>query len=714
MFFEWLYLILLVTAIMTNALLMMISWYRRQFPSAVLFAITQLLMMISAICYLMVSITADAELAFVWVQLRFIPLSLGPVTLLLFVFSFTNRNQLLHPTIVIMLSIIPIITMGVVWLAPDFFWESWELVPSSLINTESTQYTGWFFVHEVSGYLFVIISYVLIVQYAVTQTQISRNQLTSVLIGLFVALVTTLLPSPTGLTGGMLNPVPIGFAILSFSLFWALVKQGLFYLSPLAYHSIIEQMQDVVFVLNAKNHVVLINQSALAFLHPQTSEEIIGKSAQDIFYNNEQTVDQYKDQWHAHFEIKGVQSQRNYDVRLSTISDEHGNPNYKLLILREITQQKRAEEILLEREKRLRVIAEVTSDGVYDWDVQTNEIWGNEQYLQRITIPPADERIYEQWYDRIHPDDRENIISKWKKTLHSDAETWKVEHRYLDVDGNYIWLVDHARIIRDEQGQATNVIGAIVDITTTKQLEEERFRAAAERERVKVLTTFIEKSSHEFRTPLSIIKMNNYLMTRNMDHDRRNQKVEQSDEQIARLTKLIDTLQLIIQIEGQIGLEDIIDLGQLIQSICDDLRQTYGDQPRLAYAPSTSTLQIKGNYQYLEIAFRQLLDNAYRFTPPEGTISVKLARSESNFWVEVKDTGTGISEDQLPHIFETFWRQDSAHSTPGLGLGLPILKRVIEHHAGEITVSSKLGKGTTFHIKLAQQQDVGQIESDAV
>lgn len=74
--------------------------------------------------------------------------------------------------------------------------------------------------------------------------------------------------------------------------------------------------------------------------------------------------------------------------------------------------------------------------------------------------------------------------------------------------------------------------------------------------------------------------------------------------------------------------------------------------------------------------------------------------TEENIWINVRDTGIGISADDLPHIFETFWRHDEAHSTPGFGLGLPIAKRIIERHGGSITVESQLGLGSTFSVTL--------------
>ncbi|NWG18156.1 MAG: sensor histidine kinase, partial [Chloroflexi bacterium] len=102
----------------------------------------------------------------------------------------------------------------------------------------------------------------------------------------------------------------------------------------------------------------------------------------------------------------------------------------------------------------------------------------------------------------------------------------------------------------------------------------------------------------------------------------------------------------------------------------------------------------------LQEALAQILDNAYRFTPPDGTIEVSVMVENPSINIVVSDTGPGIATEHLPHIFETFWRLDEAHSTPGLGLGLSLARKIIEMHGGSIAVDSVVGEGTTFVLRL--------------
>ena len=103
---------------------------------------------------------------------------------------------------------------------------------------------------------------------------------------------------------------------------------------------------------------------------------------------------------------------------------------------------------------------------------------------------------------------------------------------------------------------------------------------------------------------------------------------------------------------------------------------------------------------WLSDALEQLLANAIQFTLGGGTISARTYRQDTYGVIEIRDSGIGIQEQDLPHIFERFWRLDKAHSTPGFGLGLPIVQKVVEQHGGTIEVESSPGSGSRFKIQL--------------
>ncbi|MBK8022356.1 MAG: sensor histidine kinase [Chloroflexi bacterium] len=121
--------------------------------------------------------------------------------------------------------------------------------------------------------------------------------------------------------------------------------------------------------------------------------------------------------------------------------------------------------------------------------------------------------------------------------------------------------------------------------------------------------------------------------------------------------------------------------------------------------------------QFLE-ALRQLSDNAAHFTPEGGLVSVSTYQLDDHLSIEIRDTGCGIADADLPKIFNRFFRLDNAHTSAGFGLGLPLARRIVEMHGGSISVTSQIGRGSTFRITLpigkADPRDEGfQVERTA-
>lgn len=236
-----------------------------------------------------------------------------------------------------------------------------------------------------------------------------------------------------------------------------------------------------------------------------------------------------------------------------------------------------------------------------------------------------------------------------------------------------------------------------------ERLREQQMDIKLEQERIRLLSQFIQNAAHEFRTPLTVIQSATSLIERLDDSARRLQKAAVIHKQIERTTRLLDMLLRMISLEnGQMEPLQPVDMVILLDSVCQQARAKYGAQPALEWVRSADLLYTSGDPEYLQEAFNQLLDNAYRFTPPEGTISVRIGPEKGMLAIDVEDSGPGISEVSQEHIFETFWRHDVAHSTPGFGLGLPIARKIVQMHHGRIELDSQIGRGSRFRILLPQ------------
>jgi two-component system phosphate regulon sensor histidine kinase PhoR len=246
------------------------------------------------------------------------------------------------------------------------------------------------------------------------------------------------------------------------------------------------------------------------------------------------------------------------------------------------------------------------------------------------------------------------------------------------------------------------VLTIIRDITERKKLEEQSYELVMETARANVLGQFVQNASHELRTPLSTINTALYLMTKTEDAAKRQNYADRASEHIQQLSRLLDMVLSMTKLDSTVSLNNqILDLNDWARRVVNAAQDQVSRKAISAtFTPELQLPGIYGDPVWLQEAFVNLLDNAIRFTPRGGTISVRTYSHEGYAVVEFKDTGVGIPDDALPHIFERFWRQDEAHSTPGFGLGLAIAFKIVEMHDGRIDVETKPGSGSTFKIML--------------
>jgi PAS domain S-box-containing protein len=377
------------------------------------------------------------------------------------------------------------------------------------------------------------------------------------------------------------------------------------------------------------------------------------------------------------------------------------------IISRDITGRKRMEEALKESEEKYRLIAENTSDGILVLDSLLGAItYASPSYdLQHGRAIGETQRIEpDALLETIHPEDRERVLKQIFDAVDRKEPNLVYSYRSQHKDGHYLWCEDHSRFNYAPDGRYLSSIIISRNVTERKQAEEKQLALTLEKERTGMLTQFIQDAAHEFRTPLSIISSGTHLLLRSEQQELRQHKANQINDQIKRITRLVEMLLLLVKAERDDVLRqqkvDIISVLQVGCELYDFEKEDNLKKPELRFSPPPELPAVMGDSNLLLEAFSQLLGNAYHFTPPEGTITVTMGTADGQVWVEVDDTGKGIAEENLSHIFDTFWRLDDAHTTAGFGLGLPIAKRIIEHHGGTITVRSQLRQGTQMRVTL--------------
>lgn len=384
----------------------------------------------------------------------------------------------------------------------------------------------------------------------------------------------------------------------------------------------------------------------------------------------------------------------------ATVITYEGEPSL-FFTFSDLSERHHMEEQLRESEALYRSILHASPDAIAITDLECRFVKVSPSWLSMFGYAHEDALRGRQMQDWIVPEERPRADSDLQAILEEDGGG-RTEFLVVHSDGHHFQIEVASEVIRDAAGTAQQLVFILRDITERKQAEAQAFELAVEQERIKMLTGFIQNASHEFRTPLSVISSSSYLMSRSDELARREQYAARVIEQVMLINRLIDMLTQVALLDSdaplRLGPVDIVELVRAVVAEAQedakqaDIALTLATKPP-PFLPALDAEQIKS-------ALRHLLENAIRYTKTDGQIDVRLYSRNMMLILEVKDSGIGIAPDALQYIFEHFWRQDVAHSTPGFGLGLALTRRIAEAHGGSIEVESIVGSGSLFRISL--------------
>lgn len=264
----------------------------------------------------------------------------------------------------------------------------------------------------------------------------------------------------------------------------------------------------------------------------------------------------------------------------------------------------------------------------------------------------------------------------------------------------------HCAPIRGEDGAATGAVAVLRDVTELRQTERLRRELTA-------------NVSHELRTPLTSIKgFAETLLDGAMEDDATCRRfLSIINGETDRLVKLVDDLLDLSLLESKRLTLELrpVDVSVLVAHTVDKLRPLAEGQHLTLHQSGPPGVIVPADADRLEQVLVNLVDNALKYTPAGGRVDVRVRRADGEVEVLVNDTGRGIGPEDLPHVFERFYRADRsrARGSGGTGLGLAIAKHIIEAHGGRISVSSRADEGTTFRVTLPRGTNGPRSEESA-
>jgi PAS domain S-box-containing protein len=386
-----------------------------------------------------------------------------------------------------------------------------------------------------------------------------------------------------------------------------------------------------------------------------------------------------------------------------------GEPRGRLWLHFDITDRKRAEEELREGEKKLRLAKDAAKMGAWNWDLLTGEVTCSDRCKALFGLGPDTVMTWPVVMAAIQPEDRDRVERSLSDAV-TRKEPYEIEMRVPRPDGAVCWVAARGEVAYAADGQALRMDGMVMDITERKHAEE-LARDANEklREADRQKNQFLAMLSHELRNPLAPIRNGLYILDRASpggEQARRAQVI--IHRQIEQMTWLIDDLLDITRIShGKVELQrERLDLNELAHHTVEDHRAAFvKSEVRLEVQPALAEVWVDGDRVRLAQIIGNLLQNAVKFTPRGGkvVVSIDAAPARDQAALTVRDTGGGIEPGLLPRLFQPFTQADTTlnRSKGGLGLGLAVVKGLVELHGGSVSAASDgPGQGAAFTIRL--------------
>lgn len=389
------------------------------------------------------------------------------------------------------------------------------------------------------------------------------------------------------------------------------------------------------------------------------------------------------------------------------IVDETGNPIRMLGVTMDISQQRATEEAL--RVKDSAIESSITAIALADLTGRLTYV--NPAFLELWKFETKDAVL------------GRSVLEFWENPADADAIIAEIQLRQQTRgrmvaklnDGTIAELELTASLVVDAHGQALCMMGSFTDVSKQVQaeqlrLEQERLKANLKKEQEYniLVQKAVSALAHDIHTPLTVISTTKQILDRyfeRLDEESRREKLDKIGKQLNYVLELLNEMSLTVKgrLDERIFQAQALNLPALCQASINEISETIGSKHRLSFYTDGSVEMIEGDETLLSRILLNLLSNAVKFSPIQSEIRLELLQAADKALLKVCDSGMGIAPEELPHIFEPFYRAERVRAIRGTGLGLNIVKDCVERHQGSISVESTVGKGTCFLVELPLQ-----------
>jgi PAS domain S-box-containing protein len=379
--------------------------------------------------------------------------------------------------------------------------------------------------------------------------------------------------------------------------------------------------------------------------------------------------------------------------------DADGKPLSMIGTAADITDRKSAERALFESRERLEKIIRQAATGVVEADADGRIVMANDAYCAMLGYT-QDELIGTSIADITAPNSVAPTMEALEKLV-NEGQGFTIDKQYRRKDGSLLWATSSVNALHSPEGQLQGLVAIIVEITKRKQAEESLKQADRRKDE------FLAMLAHELRNPLAPIGAAAELLQMvKLDEERVRKTSQIIGRQVRHMTSLVDDLLDVSRVtRGLVALDnEPLDIGQVVADAVEQVTPLMrARRHRLGLQMTPETPLVMGDKKRLVQVIANLLNNAAKYTSEGGDILVKTDVRDGDVLIQVTDNGIGMAPELTSRAFDLFTQAErtSDRSSGGLGLGLALVKSLVELHEGTVTANSPgLGKGSTFTVRL--------------
>lgn len=359
-------------------------------------------------------------------------------------------------------------------------------------------------------------------------------------------------------------------------------------------------------------------------------------------------------------------------------------------------------------QERFEIVQRATNDAVWDLDISAGQICWNQNVRLLFGYDPDGPISSLNFYvSCVHSEDRDLILRSFMAAIEEGQQSWSAEYRLRKTDGTYAYILNRCHMLRDGTGKVTRAVGAVMDVTASKQAAEQLARSQEmlrQAQKMEALGQMAGGVAHDFNNILTVIEGHAELLKREFLSTDGQESIKEIVSSVQRASAL--TRQLLTFSRKSIVNAEVLDLNEVVHTLGRMLGRLLGEHISLEISTGAPPPRVRADRGLIEQVIMNLAINARDAMPEGGRLEIITSVAEvpeklrgcgkGSAWAQVivRDTGCGIPRENLGKIFEPFFTTKDVGK--GTGLGLASVYGILQQHEGNVEVESLVGKGTTF------------------